>query len=194
VGGLDIAVQRRTPIGSQHEIKGWIKAGNQHLDGYHALWYARSRANSTNYERMARQRCVVTAMVKQLDPQTIVLHFSDIAAATKGVFRTDIPQEALASLATLAVKTKVQKITSVNFVPPLIKPWDYDPQVVRDTVAATIAKTEQADEQAGAKPAPSASTGAKPAKRKPTEQAVMNRPGSDPDANTSDLAGVCSVS
>ena len=61
VGGLDIAVQRRTPIGSQHEIKGWIKAGNQHLDGYHALWYARSRANSTNYERMARQRCVVTA-------------------------------------------------------------------------------------------------------------------------------------
>ncbi|MCA1481307.1 LCP family protein, partial [Bradyrhizobium sp. NBAIM08] len=123
VGGLDIAVQRRTPIGSQHEIKGWIKAGNQHLDGYHALWYARSRANSTNYERMARQRCVVTAMVKQLDPQTVILHFSDIAAATKGVFRTDIPQEALASLATLAVKTKQQKITSVNFVPPLIQPY-----------------------------------------------------------------------
>ena len=96
----------RTPIGSQYEIKGWIKAGNQHLDGYQALWYARSRANSTNYERMARQRCVVTAMVRQLDPQTIVLHFSDIAKATKGVFRTDIPQEALASLATLAVKTK----------------------------------------------------------------------------------------
>ena len=27
VGGLDIAVQRRTPIGSQREIKGWIEAG-----------------------------------------------------------------------------------------------------------------------------------------------------------------------
>ena len=155
VGGLDIAVQRRTPIGSQYEIKGWIKAGNQHLDGYQALWYARSRANSTNYERMARQRCVVTAMVRQLDPQTIVLHFSDIAKATKGVFRTDIPQEALASLATLAVKTKTQKITSVNFVPPLIKPWSYDPQVVRDTVAGTIAAAEQADERAAAEPAAS---------------------------------------
>ena len=99
VGGLDIAVQRRTPIGSQHLIKGWIEPGNRHLDGYQALWYARSRANSTNYERMARQRCVITSMVNQLDPQTVVLHFSDIAKATKGVFRTDIPQEALASLA-----------------------------------------------------------------------------------------------
>ena len=193
VGGLDIAVQRRTPIGSQHEIKGWIKAGNQHLDGYHALWYARSRANSTNYERMARQRCVVTAMVKQLDPQTIVLHFSDIARATKGVFRTDVPQEALASLATLAVKTKTQKITSVNFVPPLINPWKYDPQVVRDTVASTIAKAEKADEAAAdAKAGSKAATG-KATTAKPSKQAVMDRPGSDPDANTGDLADICSV-
>ena len=201
VGGLDIAVQRRTPIGSQHEIKGWIKAGNQHLDGYHALWYARSRANSTNYERMARQRCVVTAMVRQLDPQTIVLNFSDIARATKGVFRTDIPQEALVSLASLAVKTKTQKITSVNFVPPLIKPWSYDPQVVRDTVASTIAtseaadeKAQQAQEEADDKPAAAPSPSAKAGSTKPKKQAVMERPATDPDANTSDLASVCSVS
>jgi polyisoprenyl-teichoic acid--peptidoglycan teichoic acid transferase len=191
VGGLDIAVQRRTPIGSQYEIKGWIKAGNQHLDGYQALWYARSRANSTNYERMARQRCVVTAMVRQLDPQTIVLHFSDIAKATKGVFRTDIPQEALASLATLAVKTKTQKITSVNFVPPLIKPWSYDPQVVRDTVARTIDRSEKADEERAATTSTSAVSGTGTAK--PSRQAVMDRPATDPDANTSDLARVCSA-
>ncbi len=195
VGGLDIAVQRRTPIGSQHEIKGWIEAGNRHLDGYHALWYARSRANSTNYERMARQRCVITSMVNQLDPQTVVLHFADIARATQGVFRTDIPQEALASLATLAVKTKQQKITSVNFVPPLINPWQYDPQVVRDTVASTIDKAEKADERAtdsGAAPAPSAA-GKAPTKAELKKQAVMDRPATDPDASTSDLATICSA-
>jgi LCP family protein required for cell wall assembly len=202
VGGLDIAVQRRTPIGSQHLIKGWIEPGNRHLNGYEALWYARSRANSTNYERMARQRCVITSMVNQLDPQTVVLHFSDIAKATKGVFRTDIPQEALASLATLAVKTKSTKITSVNFVPPLIHPYKYDPQVVRDIVTSTIAKAETADEQAAAKedqgkqasPAASAPAGTGKASGKPKKQAVMDRPGADPDANTSDLASVCSVS
>jgi len=197
VGGLDIAVQRRTPIGSQHLIKGWIEPGNRHLDGYEALWYARSRANSTNYERMARQRCVITSMVNQLDPQTVVLHFSDIARATTGVFRTDIPQEALASLATLAVKTKQEKITSVNFVPPLIQPFKYDPKVVRDLVASTIADAESADDRAAEKadPAsPSASTAVGKASTKPKKQAVMDRPGADPDANTSDLASVCSVS
>ena len=195
VGGLDIAVQRRTPIGSQHLIKGWIEAGNQHLDGYHALWYARSRANSTNYERMARQRCVVTSMVNQLDPQTVVLHFADIARATKGVFRTDIPQEALASLATLAVKTKTQKITSVNFVPPLINPWDYDPQVVRDTVARTIDKAEKADERkaAASSAGAAAASGGGTGSTTPKKQAVMERPATDPDANTSDLASICSA-
>ncbi|HET9022046.1 MAG TPA: LCP family protein [Ornithinibacter sp.] len=198
VGGLDIAVQRRTPIGSQHEIKGWIKAGNQHLDGYHALWYARSRANSTNYERMARQRCVVTAMVRQLDPQTVLLHFGDIAKATKGVFRTDIPQGALASLADLAVRTKQQKITSVNFVPPLIKPWSYDPAVVHRAVDSAIRAAEEQDEAAAEAPkagttasAPTATATSKPAK--PKKQAVMESPAADPDANTSDLATVCSV-
>ena len=85
VGGLDIAVQRRTPIGSQGpRSRAGSRPGNQHLDGYHALWYARSRANSTNYERMARQRCVVTAMVSQLDPQTVVLNFADIVAGHQG--------------------------------------------------------------------------------------------------------------
>ena len=100
---------------------------------------------------MARQRCVVTAMVRQLDPQTVVLNFGDIAKATKGVFRTDIPQGALASLADLAVRTKQQKITSVNFVPPLIKPWSYDPAVVRATVDRAIAAQEKASEEAAAK-------------------------------------------
>jgi polyisoprenyl-teichoic acid--peptidoglycan teichoic acid transferase len=146
---------------------------------------------------MARQRCVVTAMVRQLDPQTLVLNFGDIAKATKGIFRTDIPQGALANLGELAVKTKQQKITSVNFVPPLIKPWNYDPAVVHDAVDAAIARSEAADEQAAAEP--SAVASASPAPRAgdeeataPKKQAVMERPGTDPDADTADLASVCS--
>ncbi len=140
VGGLDIAVQRRTPIGGgASPIRGWIEPGVQHLDGYHALWYARSRTKSTNYERMARQRCVVTALVRQLDPQTIVLNMGDILAATTGVFRTTSPRRRWPALADVAVRTKQQKITSVNFVPPLIDPWDYDPEVVRSTVDRAIA-------------------------------------------------------
>ena len=195
VGGLDITVQRRTPIGGgSSPIKGHIEPGKRHLDGYHALWYARSRVDSTNYERMARQRCVVTALVKQLDPQTVVLHLGDLAAASTGVFSTDIPQDALAGLAEVAVKTKREKITSVNFVPPLIKPWDYDPEVIRTTVATAIASSEKAPATAAAAPKASApaATASVP-KPSPSKPAVMERPGTDPDADTQDLAGVCSA-
>ena len=166
----------------------------RHLDGYHALWYARSRVDSTNYERMARQRCVVTALVKQLDPQTVALHLGDLAAASRGVFSTDIPQDALAGLAEVAVKTKQEKITSVNFVPPLIKPWDYDPDVIRSTVAKAIATSEKASAGTAAAPKPTAAaTAATTPTPSASTPAVMERPGTDPDADTSDLAGVCSA-
>jgi LCP family protein required for cell wall assembly len=203
VGGLDINVQRRTAMGGgAREIFDWIEPGEQHLDGFHALWYARSRVDSTNYERMARQRCVVTALVRQLDPKTVLFNFSDIAKATKGIFRTDIPQDALANLADVAVKTKQEKITSVNFVPPLINPWDYDPQVVRSTVARAIATSEKATSTPTASSsAPASVEAAAGASDAPTPTptptastpAVMERPGTDPDANTEDLASVCSA-
>ncbi|WP_216842619.1 LCP family protein [Arthrobacter sp. NEB 688] len=197
VGGLDVEVQRRTPIGGNGSpISGYIEPGPQHLDGYHALWYARSRVGSTNYERMARQRCVTTALVKELDPQTLLLRFGRIAEATTGLIRTDIPQDALADLADVAVRTKQEKITSVNFVPPLIKPWDYDPQVVRSTVAKAIARSEDAPtpKPAAASPKPSAAASAtSSATATPKTPAVMERPGTDPDADTGDLASVCSA-
>jgi LCP family protein required for cell wall assembly len=194
VGGLDITVQRRTPMGGgSRAIFGWIEPGRRHLDGYHALWYARSRTQSTNYERMARQRCVVTALVKQLDPKTVLLNFGDLAKATKGIVHTDIPQDALANLADVAVKTKQEKITSVNFVPPLIKPWDYDPQVVRTTVAKAIATSEKGSASPKATTAPASSSAAATPAPAASTPAVMERPGTDPDADTSDLAGVCSA-
>jgi len=197
IGGLDITVQRRTPIGGNATpIRGYIEPGVQHLDGYHALWYARSRVGSTNYERMARQRCVVTALVRQMDPKTVLLHFGAIAQASKGLFRTDIPQAALADLADVAVKTKQEKITSVNFVPPLIKPWDYDPEVVRSTVAKAIAAADAPPGQkasATTSATGKATSGTASPTPKATKPAVMERPGTDPDANTTDLGSVCAA-
>jgi LCP family protein required for cell wall assembly len=173
VGGLDVTVQRRTPIGGgTSAIVGWIEPGRQHLDGYHALWYARSRHGSTNYERMARQRCVMTAFVDQVDPQTVLTRFQKIAAASSGMLQTDLPQSELGYFADLAMKTRSQKIKSVNFVPPLIKPWDYDAAFVRDQVAKTIAASEKSAEKprnGGAVPRTSgAAPGAKSATTKPS--------------------------
>lgn len=195
VGGLDLTVKHRTPIGGgTSRIVGWIEPGRQHLDGYHALWYARSRQGSTNYERMARQRCVITAMAGQLDPQTVLLRFQKIASASSGLVETDLPQSELGRFADLAIKTRSQKIRGVNFVPPLIKPWDYDASVVTSTVRSTIA----ASEKSGEKPAKgSAGTATRPKVSKPKPQpgtAVQDPAKAAGNAAESDLSSVCSSS
>jgi LCP family protein required for cell wall assembly len=201
VGGLEVTVQRRTPIGGgSSPILGWIEPGRQRLDGHHALWYARSREGSTNYERMARQRCVMTAMVDQLDPKTVLTRFQKIASASSGLIRTDLPQSELGYFADLAMKTRTQKIKSVNFVPPLIKPWDYDASFVHRTVSSTIAASQKSTEKprkttvrAGSTaPAKPASGGtARPAAPRPAA-APSGRATAEPRASEADLSAVCS--
>lgn len=207
LGGLTITVARRTPIGGiGSPIDGWIEPGRQHLDGFHALWYARSRVGSTDYERMARQRCVVTAMAQQIDPVTLATRFGALAGSTAGVLATDLPQSELGRFAELLLKTKSTKISSVSFVPPLMNPWNYEPSFVRDTVRETIwASEDLTDEQAAvAAPVPGDASPAEPAE--PTQPAAeqdmptetnpgagLERPGEDEHAQTDDAAAVCTV-
>jgi LCP family protein required for cell wall assembly len=200
VGGLDVTVKHRTPIGGgTSPIVGWIEPGTQHLDGYHALWYARSRQGSTNYERMARQRCVMTAMADQLDPQTVLVRFQKIAGASSGLIRTDLPQSELGRFADLAMKTRSHPIRGVNFVPPLLKPWNYDPSVITTTVRNTVAASELASKKASKKAATGKSAAAKAAKPKTTKPKAQ--PGTavtDPakaagNAAETDLSSVCSA-
>jgi len=202
VGGLDVTVHYRTPIGGgTSPIVGWIEPGRQHLDGYHALWYARSRQGSTNYERMARQRCVLTAMVGQLDPQTVLLRFQQIASASSGLIRTDLPQSELGRFADLAMKARSQKIRSVNFVPPLMKPWDYDPSVITTTVSRTIAASEKtakkhsssATAAKASAPRESTTSGATTAPKAQPGTAVQDPAKAAGNAAEDDLSSVCSA-
>jgi hypothetical protein len=145
----------------------------------------------------------MTALVQQVDPQSVVLHFSQIAAATKGVLKTDLPQSELGTFAELALKARAQKIRSVNFVPPLIKPWSYDPAFVTSTVKATIAASEKASSTAsratstgsGASAAAKGSAAPVTPSHEPSAGTVASggTPSAPANSDTSDLSGVCSA-
>jgi LCP family protein required for cell wall assembly len=48
VGGVQIDVEKQIPIGGiGSDITGYIEPGRQRLDGFHALWYSRSRVEDT---------------------------------------------------------------------------------------------------------------------------------------------------
>ena len=144
VGGVTVDVKARVPIGGETtKISGYVNPGVRHLTGYQALWYARSRTGTSDYDRMARQRCVMTAMLQQLNPETVLLKFNGIASASSKVISTSIPEGDLGTFVDLALKAKAQKVTSVQFVPPVIVPKHPDFAHIRALVANAIAAAEK---------------------------------------------------
>ncbi|HEY9357704.1 MAG TPA: LCP family protein, partial [Arthrobacter sp.] len=97
---------------------GWIPAGEQHLNGYHALWYGRSREFVDDYARIQRQQCVQQAMLKQLDPATLLSKFEDIASAGTKVVDSNISSSQLGSFVDLAMKAKGQEAKRLTIGPP----------------------------------------------------------------------------
>ena len=145
---------------------GYIEPGAQRLDGYHALWYARSRHGASDYDRMARQRCVMDAMLHQFDPKTALENFQAVAAAGKQVVSTDIPAGELPTFIRLATQTKKRQVSSMQFVPPLVHPAYPDYEVIHAAVRTAVAEarttTDTPRGAAGAAARPASSTSAAP--------------------------------
>lgn len=126
LGGITVNVGNWVPI-EYYDIPGttqkyppkeWIAPGTQKLDGRQALWFARSRYLSNDYERILRQQCVQQAIIKQINPQTILTKFEEIANAGTQVIETDIPQDQLGSFTSLAMKSRDQPVIRLTVGPP----------------------------------------------------------------------------
>jgi LCP family protein required for cell wall assembly len=148
LGGIDINVQQRLPIGGQNDdlsdVKGWIEVGQQHMDGYTALWYARSRHNTSDYDRMRRQHEVEQQVLKQFDPGTVLTRFQAIASAGEQMIRTDIPSAMLSQYVELATKARKLGIKELSLTPPKFDMIHPNFSAIRETVKASF--TEKAEE------------------------------------------------
>ncbi len=118
LGGITVNVNERVAMGgvsSAHIPPAeWIEPGpRQHLDGRHALWFARGRYGADDDQRQIRQRCAIKAIVDRADPRTLVTKYQAIAKAGQHLLRTDIPQELLPALVQLALKVKSGTVSSV---------------------------------------------------------------------------------
>ena len=153
VGGVKLRVRDSIPIGGiGSPVTGHIKPGYRTLNGYQTLWFARSRVAADDYSRMARQKCVMNAMLHQLSPQTVVLNFDKIAKASQALITTDLPQSEVDRFMQLALKTRSQPVRTVSFVPPVIATGNPDIAKIHTMVSRAIDTSE------GKKPAASATS------------------------------------
>lgn len=127
MGGVEVNVKlsgnnTKMPIGGhlnentgrmEGQVLGYFDPGRQRLDGFKALWYARSRAADSDSYRQARQRCVVQAIVKQVNPARMVAEYADIARIAKDNIYTDIPASSLPAYVELVQRVQKAKIGNV---------------------------------------------------------------------------------
>jgi LCP family protein required for cell wall assembly len=141
MGGVVIDVKERLPIGG-HIVNGeltgvkvWIEKGKQRLNGNRAMWYARSRYSTSDYDRMQRQRELQNAMIRQLTPPVLVNRFGKITKAAAAAVRTDMPQAMVGVFAGLALKSRGQRAATVQMVPPRVPdPEDPDYEAIHRAV------------------------------------------------------------
>lgn len=167
MGGLDINVKDAgtggpLPIGGHVTadnrvvgVTGWFRPGRQHLDGQHALWYARSRAADSDDYRQARQRCVVRAIVEQVDPLAMLREYPRLARIARDNIYTDIPIRSLPAMALLAERAQRAQVDSVSLtLGDGIRPWSPDYARIRALVRRGIAASTTPDASRASSPPP----------------------------------------
>jgi LCP family protein required for cell wall assembly len=149
MGGLTLNVRDAVPIGKIGDIKGYVEPGIRKLDGFETLWFARSRAAADDYSRMARQKCVMNAMLHQLSPTTLITKYGAITKATSGLLSTDLPASEFGRFAELAMKARSMPVQTVSFVPPAINTGDPDIDKIHEMIATALGQGTDEERSGG---------------------------------------------
>lgn len=198
LGGIDVNVRERIPIGSSALPSGvcsapqyYLEPGLQRLNGYDALWYARVRCGgpglSDDYDRMRRQRCVIGAMIERADPLTLLRRYESLAATAQEIVLTDIPQDKVGAFAQLGIRVQNASVRSLPFTDTIINPGNPDYAAIQAAVQAALEPPVPA-------PAPTGDAGQGEAPGATTAPgAGQQTPAPTPDESTGavDLTSVC---
>ena len=93
-----------------------IKPGRHHLDGLTALAFARARKETSDYDRMRRQRCLLGSLARQVEARRLLRVFPRLVPVVKRNVSTDLPTDRLPDLIELAGRRV--DLATVGFGPP----------------------------------------------------------------------------
>lgn len=123
VGGVIVDVERpirddEYPADDYAVRRILIPAGLQWLDGERALWYARSRHGSTDFDRSDRQQRLLLSLKSRARDPSILARLPSLMTSLAEAVQTDVsPREAL-TLASLGVKSDLRAVRGLVLTPP----------------------------------------------------------------------------
>ena len=140
IGGVDVEISQALPMpgtipGAKHELPDTLGPGLVHLDGTLAIAYVRSRSADSDYQRMGRQRQLLSALGSQVSATDALRGFGTVTGDLENSMRTSLSSGEFSNLLDrLGDNDGIHE--SVGLAPPLITPGSPDYPFVRSVVDA----------------------------------------------------------
>jgi LCP family protein required for cell wall assembly len=123
LGGIDVLVscsytdwRLRSPSADPQDEENWVlftvPSGRVHMNGDYALWYARSRARSSDFDRARRQHEVLRAIYRQVLRLDLIPKLPQLYDGLTQTVATDLTLGDLLALAPLAARIDPAHIQS----------------------------------------------------------------------------------
>lgn len=129
LGGVDVAVEcplsdtfpdPDSPTG-QTDVD-WLP-GIHHLDGKHALWYARSRWSTSDFDRNRRQQQLLGGIYRQIMSVNVIPRIPELWGALTEAVSTDLRIGDLVYLASVGSRLDVANVKSRFVGPGVLQSW-----------------------------------------------------------------------
>ncbi len=139
--------------------------GVQWMDGWHALAYARTRHQDSDYDRLWRQEWVLLALRQQMNPCTVIPRVPELLQIAGDSLSISLPVDQLPGLLELAARVQPSAIARYQFWPPEITN-DLTPDmlaIMRSMVREPFPAPDLSVPHASASPSPTPAPQAAPA-------------------------------
>ncbi|MCJ7735871.1 MAG: LCP family protein, partial [Anaerolineae bacterium] len=118
VGGVDVVVEcpfhdtYPDPESEAGQTDIDLDPGVRHLDGKFALWYVRSRWNTSDFDRHRRQQQVLWAVARQVLDQNLITQIPDLWGVYREAVETDLGLPEMLYLGTMASRFDMSNLKS----------------------------------------------------------------------------------
>lgn len=123
LGGVDVSVacsyrdwRLKNPAMNPNVVANWhlftVSSGVVHMDGDYALWYARSRQHSSDFDRSRRQHEVLRAAFRQSLRLDLLTRLPELYDELRSSFVSDLSLADLLDLAPLALRFDLSAVQS----------------------------------------------------------------------------------
>jgi anionic cell wall polymer biosynthesis LytR-Cps2A-Psr (LCP) family protein len=140
IGGVDIEIAQALPMpgtipGAKRELPATLGPGMKHLDGTLAIAYVRSRSADSDYQRMGRQRQLLSALGSQVSTTDALRAFGSVTGDLENSMRTSLSSGEFSDLLDrLGDNEGIHE--SVGLTPPLITPGSPDYALIQSVIDA----------------------------------------------------------